>query len=324
MVRLPTVPTAQEVLDRGFRRAKRAQGGGRTPLERGQGSSLARIHAFTDGVRAPLRRVYRSFPSLEALPPFERELVDVLAGLEATKKDLGALRWAELQVTKVAREARARVRRSDRPGAVEAARKTCYGRISSLVNQVAPALDRLGALRNALRKVPSVDSGVATVVVAGAPNVGKSLLVRGLSRARPAVASYPFTTHDLSLGHFEVAGRTIQVMDTPGLLDRPLEERSEIERKAVAALRHAADLVLFLLDPTGTCGYPLEGQESLLEGLRGAFPATPFLEVENKADLGPGTGDRLRVSALTGEGLDALRARLATALREPSDGSVDG
>lgn len=316
-MRLPTVPTAQEVLDQAFRRASKARSRGRTALERARSSSLARIHAFTGAVRASLRRVYRSFPTLDDLPPFYRELVDVLAGIDIVKKDLGALRWAELQVAQVAREARAQVRGNRAVGAIEAARKGCYGRVSSVVGQVGPVLDRLGTLRNLLRRLPTVDPDTPTVVVAGAPNVGKSQLVRALSRARPKVATYPFTTKDLSLGHFEIDGQRVQVLDTPGLLDRPLEERNEVERRAWVALRHVADLILLLLDPTGTCGYPLDYQESLVRSLRRAFPDSAFLEVENKADLGSGTGQRIRVSALTAEGVDVLLVEIGKGLTRP-------
>lgn len=321
MQKLPTVPTGQEILDRAFRRAEKAQSRGRTPLERARADSLARVSAFTDTVRTALRRVYRSFPSLERLHPFYRELVDLLAGVETARRDLGALRWAELQVDRVAREARRDIPRGRDVGDTRRARKACYGRVASLVHQVDGALERLGTLRNALRTLPTVEEDVPTVVVAGAPNVGKSQLVQTLSRARPRVASYPFTTQDLSLGHREVDGARIQIMDTPGLLDRPPEERNDVERRALVALRHVADLILFLLDPTGTCGFPLEDQESLLRSLRAVFPETPFLEVENRSDVGAGTGTRPHISALTGAGVDELVTELGRRLTSPDPAS---
>lgn len=318
MFRIPPVPSAQELLDRAFLRAKKARGHGRNALERRKAQSLAAVDAFTQTLRKALRRVQAGFPSLDDLPPFYVDLVHLLVGMDALRRHLGSLRWAEEKVRDLARDARRAIRQGEDLAGVERARKACYGRVSSVVTEVASDLEALGEARRSLRPVPDVDTALPALVIAGAPNVGKSQLVRAMSSGRPRVASYPFTTLDLSLGHFEVGGVRYQVMDTPGLLDRPLRERNEVERQALTALRHVADLIVFLLDPTGACGYPLETQESLLAELREAFPETPILEVENKADVGPGTGGRRHVSALTGRGVPALIREATDRLTSPA------
>ncbi len=318
MFRISPVPTAEELLDRAFRRAKKARGKGRNALERRRSRSVAAVNAFTQTFRQALRRVQDEFPSLDDLPPFYAELVDVLAGADRLRRNLGSLRWGDDKIRELARDARRAIRRGSDATAVERARKACYGRVSSVIKELAATLEALEDARFRLKPLPTVDPTLPTLVIAGAPNVGKSLLVRAMSSGRPRIASYPFTTLDLSLGHFEAGRVRYQVMDTPGLLDRPLHERNEVERQALVALRHVADLILFLLDPTGTCGYPMETQEALLDELREAFGETPFLEVENKADLGPGTGTRRRVSALTGEGVPALLDEAVGRLRLPS------
>ena len=75
-----------------------------------------------------------------------------------------------------------------------------------------------------------------------------------------------------------------QVVDTPGLLDRPLSERNEIERQTMAALSHLQGVVLYILDPSEHCGYPLDSQLSLAEDLK-SWIKLPMLVVANKADL---------------------------------------
>ena len=55
-----------------------------------------------------------------------------------------------------------------------------------------------------------------------------------------------------------------QLVDTPGLLDRPMEERNQIEMQAIAALEHVGDLCLFLMDPSETGGTSMEEQTNLL------------------------------------------------------------
>jgi nucleolar GTP-binding protein len=86
--------------------------------------------------------------------------------------------------------------------------------------------------------------------------VGKSSLLRCLSSAKPEIAQYPFTTKEIHVGHIEKTEKYItkrfQIIDTPGLLDRPLSKRNEIEKQAIAALTHLADLIVFVLDVSGS------------------------------------------------------------------------
>ena len=72
-------------------------------------------------------------------------------------------------------------------------------------------------------------------------------------------------------------------MDTPGLLDRPPEDRNEIESQAVSALEHLADAVLVFVDPSEECGYPLEQQLDLRDAIEDRFDA-PVLTIANKSD----------------------------------------
>lgn len=51
-----------------------------------------------------------------------------------------------------------------------------------------------------------------------------------------------------------------QVIDTPGILDHPLEERNTIEMQAITALAHLRGTVLFLVDLSESCGFPIEQQ----------------------------------------------------------------
>lgn len=51
-----------------------------------------------------------------------------------------------------------------------------------------------------------------------------------------------------------------QVIDTPGILDQPLEERNTIEMQAVTALAHIRSAILFIMDVSEQCNYSLEEQ----------------------------------------------------------------
>jgi len=75
------------------------------------------------------------------------------------------------------------------------------------------------------------------------------------------------------------------MLDTPGLLDRPMEDRNAIEQQAIAALEHVGSVALFLFDASGACGTPPDEQLHLLEEVRGLLPGTPLEVITSKADL---------------------------------------
>ena len=306
MFPIPTVLTAQEVLDKALRRAAKATAKGRTQVERARRAGVAKVQTLGDTIDRTLRKYVEAVPTLERLPDFQRELVELLVGVGRLKHDLGAIDWCRGQVARVCRSAAREAGRSATPPDALRARKAAYGRVSSVVRQIAPNLESLAAARSKLIRVPDIDPEQPTIVVAGYPNVGKSQLVRAISTGKPKVAPYPFTTQGLNVGHIERKYRRYLAVDTPGLLDRPMAERNPVERQAILALRHLADVIVFLFDPTETCGAPLGVQEALLAEVREAFPGVPILVVENKADLVRVPGPRLKVSALTGEGCDAV------------------
>jgi len=65
--------------------------------------------------------------------------------------------------------------------------------------------------------------GAAQVAVIGLPNAGKSQLVASITNASPAVAEYPFTTHNATPGMMEFENIQIQLIDTPPLAPSSIE-----------------------------------------------------------------------------------------------------
>jgi len=322
---LPSILRSQELLDKAFGRAAKATAKGKDRPARARNLAVARVQIAGQAIESTLHGYVKAFPNLDGLPPFYRELVDVLVERGKLKKHLGALDWAADAAARITREYARRIGRAEGKD-LSRLRQEAFGRLASLVHQVGDDLDALVEARTALRRVPSIDPDVPTIVVAGYPNVGKSAFVRAISTGRPKVADYPFTTKGVSLGHLEIEGRRVQVLDTPGLLDRPMERRNRIERQAIAGLAYLADVVVFLLDPTETCGYPLGDQLGLLESVRSEFPDVSLVVLENKSDLnGPSKGHP-RISAVTGDGVpDALdRLRAALTSRGPGGGPRRG
>ena len=149
----------------------------------------------------------------------------------------------------------------------------------------------------------------ATVVITGRPNVGKSSIFNSLSgNDRAIVTEIPGTTRDLITEPIDVDGLAITLVDTAGSRDAiDAIEREGIARGAKA--REVADLVIVILDS----GEPLTADD---RDLLDRTAARPRLVVMNKIDREPrlDVSGALRVSAATGDGIDALRSAIRVAL----------
>lgn len=323
MLRIPTVMTADELIESAFRRATKVQVlSARSKADLIRQKDIAKINSVSDKIETTLRGYVKAFPSLDRMPPFYQEMIGLLVGMDQLKKSLGAVDWCADQVNRIAKQYKSEMKRTKIVTSMDELRSEMYGRTSSLVRQIDKDLRFLNKARNQIKALPTIDPETRAIVIAGAPNVGKSQLVAAVSTAKPKVAIYPFTTKEITVGLLIVKRIRYQVIDTPGLLDRPLEERNQIERQAIIALRHLADIIVFLLDPTGSCGYPLDYQLSLLGEIRAQYPKSMVLVVENKADLLKGEGENLRVSALTGEGVDRLVLEIGKMLASSPERNV--
>jgi len=307
--RLPAAPSSDELLTRAFRRASRAADALRAKREHIKIAKLReaeRIRVMSQTIRKTLRKLVTATPSLSNLPPFYKELVAALVNVDDIDGTAKIIRRLE-------REHIRRLRAVSSLGGTSAIRRQAYGRISSTVRR---ASDHLAILREAegkLADLPSVFIEMPTIVIAGYPNVGKTMLLRRLTGSEPKIASYPFTTKGLNLGYFERGYKRYQIIDTPGLLDRPLEERNTVERQAIAALRHLADVVVFMLDPSGTCGYDFECQLHLLEDVRKIFSnvivvinKTDLLDEQRVREVQELCKEAIFISAATGQGVPEL------------------
>jgi tRNA modification GTPase len=145
------------------------------------------------------------------------------------------------------------------------------------------------------------------VAILGRPNAGKSTLFNALVGSdRAIVTATPGTTRDAITETVEIAGEGVTMVDTAGLRDAT----EEVERIGVDVATRAgenADLVLYVID--ARVGKSEEDEDFLRRG-RGEAA----LVVLTKADLVVPPPGALAVSAVTGAGLDALRAEMAARL----------
>ncbi len=165
---------------------------------------------------------------------------------------------------------------------------------------------------------------MADIGLVGLPNAGKSSLLSRVSDAHPKVAAYPFTTLNPVLGTIIFEDYTrLRIADIPGLI----EGAHDGVGLGHAFLRHVerSAYLLYVLDTAGVDGRKAEDDyHCLREELRlhdARLIERPSLVVVNKMDLPEAaenlerfrkeTGcDPIPISAETGDGIDALKARL--------------
>ena len=314
--RIPTVLTAEELLDKAFHRASKISIKGTNFLDGKKKTVLAKVTASGDIITDALNGYVEKFPRIEKDEDFLPELVDIIIGLDQYKKSLGAINWACNRMEKLKTETLRNIRRSKDPEIIDSIRGQFYGRTSSLMGQISKDLLFLQDCKNKFRNLPSVEANVPTLVVAGFPNVGKSNLVTVLSSATPEIAPYPFTTKGIVVGHIEDEWRKYQIIDTPGLLDREFKDRNDIEKQAILALRYLTHVILFVLDPSETCGYSMEKQNALLNSVRKGFEGVPIIVAESKNDIMVRESENINFSAETGSNMDELRDMILKELRK--------
>src|SRR5215210_1069688 len=160
-------------------------------------------------------------------------------------------------------------------------------------------------------------AGIVTVV--GKPNVGKSTLLNRIVGQKLSITSpKPQSTRDRIVGIYTADDSQLVILDTPGLLNPKYPLQQAMRSTAVRALDEA-DVIIYLADATEGRPVSLAEAADLSES-----PKAPVVVALNKSDsltreqrvqVGPGD-DVVLISALTGDGVPDLMARVAQHLPE--------
>ncbi len=326
------VPNSQELLDIAFKRAMRssAKVSKNAPiLIKAKKKETLRIKVAIKEIVDRILNIIKMVPIIAELPDFYKELASLLVDIDELKLTLGKLNGILPVLSQIEREYTKKLSQIEAPNEGDALRRSVFGRVSSIVKKQNGNLLYLNNIRGRLREIPSIDDSLPCIVVAGYPNVGKSSIVKEISTNKKIdVQEYPFTTKKLNLGHLIIKRRfdkiSLQLMDTPGILDRPMAERNSIELQAVLALRLISDLILYIFDPTPACGYDINAQIELYHEIKenltkdgeidmiiifNKMDLTSILEIEYlKKMLQLRDEDFFLTDALKGENLDSLKS----------------
>jgi len=136
--------------------------------------------------------------------------------------------------------------------------------MATIMRRQKDPLAYLEQVRQHISRLPAIDPSTRTLLICGYPNVGKSSFINKVTRADVDVQPYAFTTKSLFVGHLDYKYLRWQVIDTPGILDHPLEDMNTIEMQSITALAHLKSCVLYFMDLSEQCGYTVEAQVRVL------------------------------------------------------------
>ena len=307
------VPTASDFLDIVLSKTQR-----KTPTVVHPGWKITRIRSFymrkvmftKDAFGEKLEAILADFPILDNLHPFTSSLMNVLYDKNHYKLALGQLNTARHLIEQVAKDYVRLIKFGDSLYRCKQLKRSALGRMATIMKRQKDPLAYLEQVRQHISRLPSIDPSTRTLLICGYPNVGKSSFINKVTRADVDVQPYAFTTKSLFVGHMDYKYLRWQVIDTPGILDHPLEEMNTIEMQSITALAHLRSAVLYFMDLSEQCGYTIEAQVQLFNSIKPLFNNKPTMLVINKIDV-------QRLSTL-----DEERAALVRSLVEESEGKV--
>ncbi|PWI49464.1 hypothetical protein CEE45_01345 [Candidatus Heimdallarchaeota archaeon B3_Heim] len=266
-------------------------------IRKARKKEAVRIELLSRQLRERLFRIVEEFPTLQDgyIPDFYVEILDISFSIDKIRQTLGSLSGSANLIWQIKREYIGTVWHASSILATKDLRRAAFGRFESVIKKLKTRLEYLEVVRKEMRLMPGIDLEQPTLCIAGYPNVGKSSLVNGVTSATPEIGAYPFTTKEATVGHLEIpvyasSSHTeplthipCQIVDTPGILDRALDKRNEIELRALAALKTLAAAIVFIFDFTQQ--EAINAQLNLYSQIISEFSDVPLLLLFSKADL---------------------------------------
>ena len=282
------VPTSQEFLDIVLSRTQR-----RLPTQIRAGFKISRIRAFyirkvkftSETFAEKFSAILEGFPRLADIHPFHKDLINTLYDADHFRIALGQLNTAKGLIETVARDYIRLLKYGQSLFQCKQLKRAALGRMATICKRLKDPLVYLEQVRQHLGRLPGIDPNTRTLLICGYPNVGKSSFLRNISRADVDVQPYAFTTKSLFVGHFDYKMLRFQAIDTPGILDHPLEEMNTIEMQSITAIAHLRSAILYFMDLSEQCGYSVQAQMALFQSIKPLFANKLVFIVINKIDI---------------------------------------
>ncbi|KAG7121524.1 Nucleolar GTP-binding protein 1 like [Verticillium longisporum] len=313
---IPVIPNYSQMTDIILSSTQR-----KLPTQIRAGFKISRIRGFytrkvkftQETCSDKLGQIIESFPRLNDIHPFHRDLMNTLYDADHLKIALGQISTCKSLIESVGRDYVRLLKYGQSLYQCKQLKRAALGRMATLIKRLKDTFLYLEQVRQHLGRLPSIDPNTRTLVICGFPNVGKSSFLKSVSRADVDVQPYAFTTKSLFCGHFDYKYLRFQCIDTPGILDHPLEEMSTIEMQSITALAHLRSAVMYFMDLSEQCGYSVEAQINLFASIKPLFSnkLVEDLDAETQEKLQgllkSGEVEMLQLSCNTQEGVQDVK-----------------
>ncbi|KAD7117218.1 hypothetical protein E3N88_04486 [Mikania micrantha] len=285
--KLPMVMPSIDIYYSALRKARRVSPtkGIANAAKREKNKGAKQLDALMKELTLPLKIYKEKFPNKKHLHPYERSLVELTLGDGNYEEVLGKVDSLRKKLVSVGKEHASLCAQSSTKREAEERLAEGIKRLEEIFHSDGKAVDELMQIAKSLRAMPVVDLEMPTLCLVGAPNVGKSSLVRILSTGKPEICNYPFTTRGILMGHITLSYQNFQVTDTPGILRRRDEDRNNLEKLTLAVLTHLPTAILFVHDLTGECGTSPSDQFLIYQEIKERFSTHLWIDVVSKCDL---------------------------------------
>eukprot|EP01084_Bolivina_argentea_P013925 26067_1 len=246
---------------------------------------MRKVRFTQQNMSTRLSKILSDFPKLDSIHPFYSDLMNVLYDRDHYKIALSQLNIAKQLIINIGSDYIKLLKYGDSLYRCKHLKRAALGRMVKILKQQKSSLLYLEQVRQHLGRLPTIDPFEKTILLTGFPSSGKSSFMNVITNAKVEVASYPFTTKSLYVGHCDYNYLRYQVIDSPGILDRPLSQRNTIEMQAITALAHLNCCVLYFLDLSPLTSYSIESQCKLFHSLSPLFANKPIIVICNKIDL---------------------------------------
>jgi len=257
---------------------------------------LEKIRHLNTKINESLRKLMRNYPNFLKIDDIYVKLINTSeCPVPKIKQALADLKWICDAADDFTQKTEFKIKRAKSQDTIGFLMKKHLGKVNSLFSKSKKAFIDLDTARKFMNKLPTFED-LHTISIAGFPNVGKSTLMKKISGSNVEIQNYPFTTKGLMFSYLDYKGtKAVQLIDTPGLLNR--EKNNEIEERAKIVLTDYCNSIVFVIDFTENCGYNVENQIKLLKKL--VYSNKPIVLYFSKTDIYNEEDEEKKLEAMT-------------------------
>ncbi len=226
---------------------------------------LQKIRYLNERVHNSLKKIITRFPKFNKVDDIYTKLINTTDTKTANIQDaIRRIGWIIQTIDELTQNTENKLKKAKTQQTISFIMKKYLGKVNSYFKKNKQYFNTLEEARKFMNKLPKFEE-IYTIAIAGFPNVGKSTLMNKLSKSNVEIQNYPFTTKGLMFGYLKQGDeKIIQMIDTPGLLNRK-DKTNDIEERAKIVISQHSEAIIFVLDFTENCGYSIKSQIKLLK-----------------------------------------------------------